>query len=88
MKKRNLKSLQLRKNSISNLGNDATGGLAVQLTKIDVCGSQIDACPSALACTFQANCPLTIDFTCQTLNNKCQTLNYPCQSLVECTPIN
>ncbi len=86
MKKRNLKSLQLRKNSISNLGNATGGGfeIPIQLTKINVCGSQIDACPSALACTFQANCPLTIDFTCQTLNNKCETFNYPCQSLFEC----
>ena len=84
MKKRNLKSLKLRKNSISKLGNDATGGL-VKSTDINVCGSQIDACPSALACTFQVNCENTIKVTCQTLNNTCPTLNYACQSLVECT---
>ncbi|KAB8156094.1 hypothetical protein EZY14_002425 [Kordia sp. TARA_039_SRF] len=83
MKKRNLKSLKLRKNSVAQLGNDAKGGL-VRITQINVCGSQIDACPSALACTFQINCPLTIDATCQTLNNKCETFNYPCQSLVDC----
>jgi len=83
MKKRNLKSLKLRKNLISKLGNDATGGL-VRITDIDVCGSQIDACPSALACTFQVNCGNTIKETCQTLNNACPTFNYPCQSLVEC----
>lgn len=86
MKKRNLKSLKLRKNLISKLGNNPTGGFEVpiRITKINQCGSQIDACPSALACTFQANCPLTIDVTCQTLNNKCQTFNYPCQSLFAC----
>ncbi|PTX63725.1 hypothetical protein C8N46_101329 [Kordia periserrulae] len=83
MKKRNLKTLRLRKNAISSVGNTAKGGL-VRITLIDDCGSQIDACPSALACTFQADCPLTIDLTCQTLNNKCETFNYPCQSLVEC----
>lgn len=90
MKKRNLKSLKLRKSSVSKLGNHTMGGaidrggVAIPITLINQCGSQIDACPSALACTFQANCPLTIDFTCQTLNNKCETFNYPCQSLVEC----
>lgn len=84
MKKRKTKALKLRKKSISRLGNSVKGGIQVLITRIEQCGSQIDACPSALACTFQANCPLTIDLTCQTLNNKCETFNYPCQSLVEC----
>jgi hypothetical protein len=77
MKKRDLKLLKLRKSSISNLGNAVKGGNPIQITKIEVCGSQIDACPSALACTFLNNCG--------SLNNKCETFNYPCQSLVECS---
>ena len=75
MKKRNLKLLKLRKNSVSKLGANVSGGL-IRITDIQVCGSQIDACPSALACT---------QFTdCKTFNNMCETLNYPCQSLIEC----
>ncbi len=77
MKKRSTKSLKLRKNSISHLNHDQIhGGQLIQITKINVCGSQIDACPSALSCTFFP--------TCQTLNNTCPTFNYVCQSLVEC----
>jgi hypothetical protein len=76
MKKRNVKLLKLRKNSISKLGNDVNGGAPIRITKINVCGSQIDACPSALGCTILTNCG--------TLNNLCPTFNYPCQSLVEC----
>ena len=85
MKKKNLKSLKLRKSSISNLSKGSTkGGIAIPITRINQCGSQIDACPSALACTFQVNCPITYEVTCQTLNNLCQSYNYPCQSLIEC----
>ncbi|WP_430410131.1 hypothetical protein [Kordia sp.] len=76
MKKRNVKLLKLRKNSISHLNLDQINGGLVQITKFNICGSQIDACPSALGCTFLQNC--------QTLNNTCQTFNYVCQSLVEC----
>ncbi|MGH1386065.1 hypothetical protein [Kordia sp.] len=84
MKKKNLKSLKLRKSSISNLSEGTKGGIAIPITRINQCGSQIDACPSALACTFQANCPITFEVNCQTLNNKCETFNYPCQSLIGC----
>lgn len=76
MKKRDLKSLRLRKSSISKLGNTATGGLQIPPTKFN-CGTQFNQCQSALACT-------TFPVTCQTLNNTCPTFNYPCQSLVEC----
>jgi hypothetical protein len=76
MKKRNTKSLKLRKNSISQLNYDQINGGLVRITKFNACGSQIDACPSALGCTFFQ--------TCQTLNNTCPTFNYVCQSLVTC----
>lgn len=86
MKKKNVKSLKLHKSSISNLSNTTKGGIEVpiRITRINQCGSQIDACPSALACTFQANCPITFEVNCQTLNNMCPSLNYPCQSLPGC----
>ncbi len=61
MKKRNLKSLQLNKKLISTLENNLNGGL-IQITKINVCGSQIDACPSALGCTYFLECQVT--YTC------------------------
>ena len=84
MKKRNLKSLKLRKNSVAQLGNEAKGGL-IKFTRLEPCGgSEIDACPSALACTFNITCQNTFDLTCQTLNNTCDTLNYACQSLFDC----
>ncbi|WP_046755042.1 hypothetical protein [Kordia jejudonensis] len=55
MKKRNVKSLKLRKNSISNLENrKLTGGL--KLT--DTCTSVVDNCPSAWVC------PTDIPFLC------------------------
>ncbi|PTX63724.1 hypothetical protein C8N46_101328 [Kordia periserrulae] len=47
MKKRNLKSLELRKNSISNLENHQVNG-GLKLT--DTCTSVIDDCPSAWYC--------------------------------------
>ncbi len=47
MKKRNVKSLKLRKSSISNLRNDQIKG-GTKLT--DTCTSIIDACPSAWVC--------------------------------------
>jgi hypothetical protein len=76
MKKRDIKSLRLRKSSISVLGNSAKGGLEAPLTKFN-CATQLNTCQTGNACT-------TFPVTCQTLNNLCPTFNYPCQSLVEC----
>jgi len=60
MKKRNAKSLKLRKNSISNLENSQVkGGInytdRIKLT--DTCTSFIDACPSAWVCPTDWQCP-------------------------------
>ncbi len=58
MKKRNVKSLKLSKNSISKLGNEQIkGGTKYPLT--NTCTSVIDACPSAWVCPTDLpwNCP-------------------------------
>ncbi|WP_298513568.1 hypothetical protein [uncultured Kordia sp.] len=57
MKKKNAKSLKLRKNSISNLENrQLKGGIQITFT----CTSIIDDCPSAWICPTQLpwDCPL------------------------------
>lgn len=54
MKKRNVKSLKLRKRSISNLENNKVNG-GIKLT--DTCTSVIDACPSAWVCPTDIFCP-------------------------------
>ena len=75
MKKRNVTSLRLRKNSISKLG-DVSGGLEIPPTKFN-CATQNGPCQTQQACT-------TFPVTCQTLNNTCPTLNLICQSLFGC----
>ncbi|MEM6718451.1 MAG: hypothetical protein AAF611_03950 [Bacteroidota bacterium] len=47
MKKKNVKLLKLRKNSISNLENDQLKG-GLQIT--DICTSFIDDCPTVWTC--------------------------------------
>ena len=51
MKKRNVKSLKLRKNSISNLGSEKIKGGTLATTGVVItktgCTSFIDACPTA-----------------------------------------
>ena len=49
MKKRNAKSLKLRKSSISNLENNQVKGGA-PISYNNTCTSFIDACPSAWYC--------------------------------------
>ncbi|WP_430410133.1 hypothetical protein [Kordia sp.] len=57
MKKRDVKSLKLRKNSISNLENSQLkGGARLTYT----CTSVIDNCPSAWFC------PTDLPWTCNT----------------------
>ncbi|WP_420571950.1 hypothetical protein [Kordia sp.] len=57
MKKRNVTSLKLRKNSISKLGQENIKG-GIKLT--NTCTSVIDACPTAWICPSDLpwNCPL------------------------------
>jgi len=57
MKKRNVKSLKLRKHSISNLENNQVKG-GFKLT--DTCTSVVDNCPSAWVCPTDV--PLLCNF--------------------------
>lgn len=79
MKKKKLKSLDIKKSTVSKLNkNTLNGGALVPNTHYVVCGTG----PQTIICTF--NC--TFQFDCDTYNsqNRCKTIEVDANTLPIC----
>lgn len=83
MKKKNLKSLSVKKSTISNLNKNVKGGAAVPNTHYIVCGTGPETIVCTYRCTF--NCTF-VEPNCGTYNsmNRCKTIEVDANTLPIC----
>ncbi|WP_430412844.1 hypothetical protein [Kordia sp.] len=83
MKKKKLKSLDIKKSTVSNLNKSTlTGGALVPNTHYVVCGTG----PQTIICTFNCTFNCTFQLGCGTYNsqNRCKTIEVDPSTLPIC----
>lgn len=83
MKKKKLKSLDIKKSTISKLNkNTLNGGALVPKTHYAVCGTG----PQTIICTFNCTFDCTFQIECETYNsqNRCKTIEVDQNTLPIC----